>query len=363
MKVDDLILHRPISIRLLNLLNGLPHETPFQKVIVLDLGHCHDPTVIDTQISGSRIALIIEVSNPTTLQRRQELIAWDWKTGGVVGCFSPLETELDQTPTQVLRYTTDDVGVGDVIPFITVACFLEESWLLALCPHSTPQLLLLNTLLPQRDPRSWRILDLPPRSSAFRYYSILTQYEKPPAELPEFSVDPAQKILVVPSRDKQALVIPVEPLIRRMYSVRANPCIPLDEWVEDTITIYLHPDTRNLELFDTKVLALCGSPLFPQEGWGVRIYDLSKSGQRAQRVSEGAGGGYRRVVSAPKWFARCQMRGDLPHDTRLVGDKVICFYVSPPQVQKSSCHSQRYPAQDWSPSTSRVSSLDIWKLG
>ena len=267
--------------------------------------------------------------------------------------------------TQVLRYTTEGASSDRETSSITSAYFLEEYWLLALC-HGGPasQLLVFNTLLPRHDPRNLQILGLPPLSGTSDY-SIFARYEKPPTELPEFSVDPTQSILVVAALDKEALVIPVELLIRRMYSVRASPCIPWDEWVEDVITINLHPNTNSLQLFDTKVLALCGSPYLP-EGWGIRMYDLSKSGQRdiqVRQVSEGAGGEYRRVISTPKWFARCQMRYGAPHDTKLVGNNVICFYVSLLYIQTRLPHVQRYIAQDRSSFTHKGSSLNIWKIG
>ena len=62
----------------------------------MDLGRCYHPLVIDTQISGSRIALVIEVSNPVTVRLDRELIALDWKTGGVVSDFIPWEIGPDQ---------------------------------------------------------------------------------------------------------------------------------------------------------------------------------------------------------------------------------------------------------------------------
>jgi len=94
--VNDLILRSSVNIRLLNLLNGSPHEVPSQKVIVLDLGYCYDPRVINTRIGGSRIALIIETSDPATMELCRELIVRDWKTGGVVSVFSLWETDVDQ---------------------------------------------------------------------------------------------------------------------------------------------------------------------------------------------------------------------------------------------------------------------------
>ena len=211
--------------------------------------------------------------------------------------------------------------------------FLGGGWLLALSDgRPVPRLLVLNTLLPQQDPRSWRILDLPPTPNPTEY-SIFTRYEKLPGECSEFSVDPTQEIFVVSYQRRRAFVLPVDLFIRHVVSMRASPHIPWDEWGEGVITIYLHPDTFALQVFDTKVLALCGFTYSP-EGFGVRMYDLSRSGRRGirfQQVSEGAGESCRRVFSTPEWFVRCQVADwhRKPYSTQLVGDKVVCFFVSP----------------------------------
>ena len=331
---DDLILPlcRSINVHLLNLLDGSPHEVPLQGLIALDVGNYHKRRVVDEQISDSRIALVIEASSFTMARRRMELIAWDWKTGEVVSDFSSWETGSNQTSTQVLEYSSDGPDyIGGAISNTISMCFLEGSWLLYLFNATqAPQLLVFNTLVPQRDPMSWRTLDLPPLPSHDIYHVIFTQYEKPPTECPEFSVDPAQKIFVVFSQGRRVLAIPVELLVRQMHSTRANPCIPWDEWKEDVVTAYLHPDTATLQLFDTKLLALCGHAYFPKS-WGVRMYDLSKSGRkdiRVQQASEGEGG-CNMAISTPKWFARCQMGSKRPYDTHLFGNTVVHFVVSP----------------------------------
>jgi len=338
MGADYLILHSFVNIRLLNLLNGLPHEIPSHKIITLGLGDWYNPRAISSQISGSRIALLIAASNPSTLTFHTELVIWDWKTGGIVSDFLLWEADFDQISTQVLRYTTDDAVIGRMISFITAVYFLEGPWLLTLCNLGpTPQLLILNTLLPLQDRRGWRILGLPQLSSIYRYYSVISQSGKPLTELPEFLVDPAQRIFVLASQDKQALVTPVELLIQRIHSVRTDPYTPWDEWAEDVVTIHLHPDTHSLQLFDMKVLELCCSPFRP--GWSVQMYDFSKSGQRdiqIQEVNDGAGGGYRGVLSTPNWSAQYPMehRDSVPHEAQLVGNKLVCLDVSPLCVLK-----------------------------
>ena len=368
--VDDLILPlcRSINVHLLNLLDGSPHEVPLQGLIALDLGYYRNRRVIDTQISDSRIALVIEASSFTMARRRTELIAWDWKTGEVVSDFSSWETGSNPTSTQVLEHSSDDPDyIGGAISNTTSMCFLEGSWLLSLFyTTQAPQLLVFNTLVPQWDPMSWRALDLPPLPSHDVYRLIFTQYEKLeglPTECPEFSVDPAQKIFVVFSQGRRVLTISVELLVRQMHSTRVNPCIPWDEWREDVVTAYLHPDVITLQLFDTKLLALRGSAHFP-ESWGVQMYDLSKSGRkdiRVQQASEGEGG-CNMAISTPKWFARCQMEGIRPYSTHLFGNAVIHFIVSPRYIQKCSCstslHQQRrplFPGGEFS--------LRIWKMG
>ena len=221
------------------------------------------------------------------------------------------------------------MDIGSAISTIVALRFLGGPWLLALCyGDSTPQLLVLDLLLPQQDSKRWRILGLPSLPGPKCY----TQCDEAVAEYPEFSVDPTQKIFVIFSLDNRALVIPVEPLLRRIQRVLTSPYIPWDDWMEDVMTVLLHPSTHALRLCDTKVLALCGSAHHP-EGWGVRMYDLSKSGRRhmrLQQVNKRAGGGHRSVLLTPKWFTQCQMGDGVPHSTLFVGNKVVCFFVSPP---------------------------------
>ena len=339
--VDDLTLRSFVNIHLLSILDGSPHEAPLKKVITLDLGHYRDHLVISAHISGSRIALLIDAASLTAKGYDRDLIAWDWKTGEVVSDFPPWGTDFNPTSTQVHEYSSADATTGRAISNISTAGFLEGSWLLALCYEgSTPLLLVLNTLLPQQDPRSRRILGLPPLPAPQWY----TQYEKAPTDYPEFSVDPAQRIFVVVPMDNRALTIPMELFLRRMHSVRTSPYIPLEEWMEDVTVVHLHPNAHTIQLFDMKLLALCGSVRYP-ETWGVQMYDLSKSGRRdvqLQQTSEWAGGGYRRVLSTPKWFAQCQVGDTNPRTTRLVGNKVVYFFVSLPYVQMCSRLIQCY---------------------
>ena len=80
------------------------------------------------------------------------------------------------------------------------------------------------------------------------------------------------------------------------------------------------------------MLALCGTPSYPVT-WGVEMYDFSKSGQKDMQVNgvyEGQDGVSKRSLTASKWFIRCKMvDGEgTPNNTYLVGNKVVCFYVS-----------------------------------
>ena len=221
---------------------------------------------------------------------------------------------------------------------ISSVSLLEGPWLLALSdPNIYPHLLVFNTTLPQQeDSRSWRVLQLP-QPSYGSYYSFPARYGDPLAERPEFSVDPVQQTFVVFSLEL-ALVIPVKSFIEQMWSARANPYLGWEDWGENVIAIHPHPNTRCLQLIDTKLLALINSP----EGWGVEVYDLSKSGQRdilIQRVGEGQCTGYRKLLSTPKYFTRCQLEGP-PNSTYFVGNKLVCFCVSLPYVQNQAFHNQ-----------------------
>jgi hypothetical protein len=364
--VDNLTLHRFVKIHLLDLTDGSPHEIPLKKVLPLDLGHYRGPRVIDTQISDSRIALVVEVSSFTMARSRKELIAWDWKTGEVVSDIPSRETRLNLTLTQVLDHSSDDPDISPAIPNITTIRFLEGSWLLALSHRIyVSQLLVFNTLLPQQDPRSWRVLDLPPLFKPNPDYRIFTQYEKPLADCPEFSVDPAQRIFVLVCHMERALAVTVEPFIQYMHREHANPWIAWDEWGEEVITVHLPPDASSIQLYDTKLLALYSSSGYRRD-WDVLTYDLSKSGRndiQVQQVDEGAGAGYRRVLSTPKQLARCEVRDGNSYGAHLIGNQVFCFIVSPAYVQKRSCHIQGYTIQGLPLIPTIGHRIRIWKIG
>ena len=91
------------------------------------------------------------------------------------------------------------------------------------------------------------------------------------------------------------------------------------------------------------------------------MYNLSKSGQRdiqIQKVSGGQGGGYRRVLSTSKWFSQYRI-GSIPNSTLLVGNKVVCFFVSPLYVQMLSCYIQLYTVQERPSPSSGVFSMHL----
>ena len=329
--VDDLTLRRFVNIHLLSLTDGSPHGIPLKQVIPLDLGGYCNPRVIDTQISGSRIALVVGVSSLGMTRYRMELIAWNWKTGEVVSVVPSGKTGLNPTSTQVLRHSSDDPDIGNVIASIITMRFLEGSWLLALCEGSyAPRLLALNTLLPQEDPKSWGIFYLPLLPDRHSNHRILTQYEKSPTECPEFLVDPAQRIFVLVCHQERALAVPVEVLIRHTRHGYASPWILWEEWGGDVITIHLCPDICSLQLYDTKVLALCSASSGDSSDWGVLTYDLSKSGRRDIRIWQigEADLGCRRILSTSKQLARCGIGEEIPDGTQLVGNQVFCFTVS-----------------------------------
>jgi hypothetical protein len=209
--------------------------------------------------------------------------------------------------------------------------FLEGSWLLALCHGSyAARLLALNTLLPQEDPKSWGILYLPPLSTPDLNHCILTQHEKSPTECPEFLVDPAQRFFVLVCHQERAFAVPVEALMRHTYHGYASPWILWKEWGGDVITVHLCPDICSLQLYDTKVLALCSASSGDSSDWGVLTYDLSKSGRKDIRIRQigEVDLGCRRILSTPRQLARCGIGEEIPDGTQLVGNQVFCFTVS-----------------------------------
>jgi hypothetical protein len=265
----------------------------------------------------------------------------------------------------VLDHSSDDPDIGSAISNITTMRFLEGSWLLVLSHRSyVSQLLVFNTLLPQQDPRSWRILGLPTLFGPYPDYHIFTQCEKLPTDYPEFSVDPAQRIFVLVCHLERAFAVPVESLIRHMHHERASPWMSWNEWGEDAIDVHLPPDTRTVQLYDTKVLSLCNSGY--SEIWDVLTYDLRKSGHRdiqVQQVDEEADAGCRRVLSTPKQLARCEVRDRNFSVAHLVGNQVFGFIVSPVYVQKPSCHIQGYTTQNLPSIPSDRHRVHIWKIG
>lgn len=125
----------------------------------------------------------------------------------------------DPILNQVLECSSDDPVIGTAISAISDVHLLEGSWLVALSDRNTsPQLIVFNTLLPQQDAKSWRILQLPRLPCGDYFFS--SRYGDWPAEFPGFLVDPAQMSFVMSSQ-KSALVIPVEPLIGR-YLLRVQ---------------------------------------------------------------------------------------------------------------------------------------------
>lgn len=198
-------------------------------------------------------------------------------------------------------------------------------------------------------------------------YSIPSQYECPPTEPSEFLVDPAQRHFAVFALRGSAIVIPVNLITRDVFSLSARPYVTWEEWGKDTIRLRLYPDTSSLQFVGTKMLALCGSPSYPVN-WGVEMYDLSKLGQKdiqMNQVSEGQDGVCRRVLSAPKWFARCQIgdEGGAPNNTYLVGNKVVCFYVSLATFSNRSCEFKPYVVQNRPSESGEDLYLRVWKIG
>ena len=78
------MLYRFMNVHLFDLLDGSPHKVPFTKVLSLNAGPSHSPGVIATQISDSRIALVVQSADFTEAESCVKVIVWDWKTGEVV---------------------------------------------------------------------------------------------------------------------------------------------------------------------------------------------------------------------------------------------------------------------------------------
>lgn len=225
----------------------------------------------------------------------------------------------------MLEHSSYDPGIGDATSNISAVRFFEESWLVALSRRSSnPHLLVFNTLLPQQDPKSWKILQLP-RLPQDMNYIIPAQYGNSSVEFPEFSMDPAERNFIVSTSRGLSLVIPVGLFIRVTSSVRASPRIPWDDWGEGILRIH-HPDAMFLQVVGTKALALCGLYFVPRN-WSVRMYDLRKL-CRKETQNKPVGEGYERTLLTPKWSARCEMGDILPNEKFLIGNKVVCFYVS-----------------------------------
>ena len=83
-EATNLELRRFVNVHLLNLLDGSPHEVPLRKVLSLEFGHYRGALGTDQQISGSRIALVVEFQDLILLVPHKELIVWNWRTGEVV---------------------------------------------------------------------------------------------------------------------------------------------------------------------------------------------------------------------------------------------------------------------------------------
>lgn len=330
MGIGDLTLCRCINVHLLSLLDGTPHKVPRQTVLELDLecdGFHH--SIIDKKISESRIAIVVESLSLITGEYSEVLIVWDWRAGKMVSNLPSRRTALDLTPVQVLEHSSDDPGIGDEISHIANIYFLEGSWLLASSrPRLAPRLLVFDMQLPQEDPRSWQILDLPPVPPPGRHL-IFTRRENPFAAYSEFLVDPTQRVFALFTTQNLLFIVPVELLVRHTHSVRTGSCIQWDEWGKDVVTIHIYPHTLAVDIFDAKVLVL-HRLVDRREMWGVDVYDLSRSGQRdiqVQQIGEEVDESHRRVLPAPKWFIPCSKEDNICHTISLLGN-VVYFIVS-----------------------------------
>ena len=214
--------------------------------------------------------------------------------------------------------------------------FLDETWLLAASNFPGTGLLVLDTLLPEHDPRSRLILQLPRRPILGGTCSVFTRYENSPAGYPEFSVDPAQEFFIISSQKQVAYVVPAELLKRRMGSARANGRIPWDDWGKDLTTLDLL-EGAVIQVVDTKVLALCPLSVF-QKKRSIEMYDLSKSAQKdiqVQQVGVEQDRRCRKVLRAPTWSDRYPKGRGIPFATIPLGNKFVCTYVSLLMCSKS----------------------------
>ena len=231
----------------------------------------------------------------------------------------------------MFRRANDDPSLGETILGISTVEFLDGTRLLAVSNFPRTELLVLDTLLPEHDPRSWRILQLPPLPIHSAAYSVFTRHENSPAGYPEFSVDPAQEFFVIFSQTELTYVVPAELLQRCMGCVRADNRISWDDWGEDLTALCLS-GRAVVRLVEMKVVALVETLGTFEENWSVRMYDLSKFARKdiqVQQVGE-EDGKCRKTLQTPTWSGSYQGGDRSPIWGIPLGNKFICSHVSLP---------------------------------
>jgi len=202
-----------------------------------------------------------------------------------------------------------------------------------------PELLVLNTLVPQDHPRNLRRFGLPPwyqgcavRISLDHGRSLGTVNRDGP-----LIIDPTQAVLVVdlssrPREQRDFLMLRTRALIEYTCSTRTDVRIPWDEWGRGVVV--MNVPVYGICLTAThgaRVLVIYDGHSGPQDCSDIRVFDFNRRGSTALPLSGGSSGGPERRAKFEDgrncMFARF---GEISmRDPRSLGDSVASWVVSP----------------------------------
>ena len=218
--------------------------------------------------------------------------------------------------------------------------FLDEfRVVVSLCRFPlTPEISVLNTLLPQDHPRHMRRFRLPQKYGQRgahvrldRDRSLGTVDRDGP-----LIVDPTQAILTIyltsTNRQPHTLVIlRMQPLIEHTCSMRTDVQIPWEDWGRDAVVVEVPIDCSSLTtaVHGARVLAIHHTRRGPEECHRIYIFDFSRRASSALPLSGNEVGGTERRVAFKAGRSCVLERGEGMNAWGLqsLGDSIVFYKV------------------------------------
>ena len=283
-KAPQLIAHRSIHIRLLNLRDGSPHSAPASNVITWELPSGEGLILgNDPAITRSRIAVyLVYWDEDDGIVCR--MVVWNWKTGEQVR-FRDLSAHTLLNSPQVLDLSSMDRS--ESITNGTQAIFLDEFCVAAIPSRSAiTELTMFNTLVPQDHPGYMRRLAFPFHHKHADMHLDHDRDLGTPNDDEGLLPDPAQAVLVIDlwsDREPRVLiVVRTQVLVEQVYSMRADSPVPWDEWGRDAVVIEVQNDgDHTMFTFVHGAQVTIGRAFSPLAlgAYDVRTFDFSQRGR------------------------------------------------------------------------------------